>query len=75
MKNNIINCLKEFHKINPLAEGCNKNILVQKKNSMLWIIRALFIIIGIVSGTIVSGTSGGIIAFFAVAILIGIGHI
>ena len=39
---------------------------------MLWIIRALFIIIGIVSGTIVSGTSGGIIAFFAVAILIGI---
>ena len=55
---------------------CPKNyddrILVRKKISTLWIIRALFIIIGIVSGTIVSGTSGGIIAFFAVAILIGI---
>ena len=39
---------------------------------MLWIIRALFIIIGTVFGTIVSGASGGVIAFFAVLILIGV---
>ena len=39
---------------------------------MLWIIRVLFIIVSIVFGTIISGTSGGIVAFFAVAVLIGV---
>ena len=39
---------------------------------MLWIIRVLFIIVSIVFGTIISGTSGGSVAFFAVAVLIGV---
>ena len=39
---------------------------------MIWIIRILFIIVSIVFGTIISGTSGGIVAFFAVAVLIGV---
>ena len=39
---------------------------------MLWIIRVLFIIVSIVFGTIISETSGGIVAFFAVAVLIGV---
>ncbi|MFP6719555.1 MAG: PIN domain-containing protein [Candidatus Poribacteria bacterium] len=39
---------------------------------MLWIIRALFIIASTVFGAIVAGTSGGIIAFLAVAVSISV---
>ena len=50
----------------------DNSILARTKNLMLWIIRALFIIASTVFGAIVAGTSGGIIAFLAVAVSISV---